>query len=133
MMTSVRLPESRQVWKPSVCAKTSIPTKAVDDAGDARQRLVGEFDHRDQAAVGGVFGQVDRRPHPQRQHDEQGEQDDVQGVQDGGQDAVGALEHAGGGGQELPADVGDAPHQHHPDDARHQSHDEDGARPRRRR
>jgi len=42
--------------------------------------------------------------------------DDIQGVEDGGQDAVGALEDAGGGGKEIPADVGDAPDEHQPDE-----------------
>ncbi len=39
--------------------------QTVEDAGDAGQRLVGELDHLDQTAVGGVFGQVDRCAHTQ--------------------------------------------------------------------
>ena len=35
----------------------------------------------------------------------------------------------GGGGKELPADVGDAPHQHHADDTGHQNHHQNGAGP----
>ncbi len=69
-MTSVRLPESRQVLKPSVWAKDQHPHQTVDDAWDARQRLVGELDHLNEAAVGGVLGQIDRRAHAQRQYDE---------------------------------------------------------------
>ena len=65
----------------------------------------------------------------QRQHDEQRQHDDIQRVEDGRQDAVRPLEDAGRGGQELPADVGQAPHQHHPDDARHQRHDQNGSGP----
>ena len=77
--------------------------KAVDDAGDARQRLIGELDDLDELPVGGILGQVDRRAHAQRKHDEQGQEDDIQRVEDGGQDAVGALEDAGGGGKEVPS------------------------------
>ena len=103
--------------------------QTIEDAGDAGQRLVGELDHLDQTAVGGVFGQVDRRAHTQRQHDEQGQQDDVQRVEDGRQDAVGAFQHAGRGGEEVPADVRHTAHQHHAQDARHQRHHQQGSRP----
>ena len=44
--------------------------QTIDDAGNARQRLVGELDHLNEAAVGGVLGQIDRRAHAQRQYDE---------------------------------------------------------------
>lgn len=44
--------------------------QTINDAWDARQRLVGELDHLNEAAVGGVLGQIDRRAHAQRQYDE---------------------------------------------------------------
>ena len=113
----------------------SIDEKSVsmmkDFVGTDVSRLVGELDDRDQLAVGGVFGQVDRRAHAQRQDDDQGEQDDVQGVDDGGQDAVGAAQDAGGGGQEGPVDMRQAADQHHADDAHHQDDDKDGCDPHR--
>jgi len=48
--------------------------KAVDDTGDACQRLIGELDDLDELPVGSVLGQVDRRAHAQRKHDEQGQE-----------------------------------------------------------
>ena len=44
--------------------------QTVDDAGDARQRFVGELDDLDEPPVGGVLGQVDRRAYAQRQYDQ---------------------------------------------------------------
>ena len=44
--------------------------QTVDDAGDARQRFVGELDDLDKPPVGGILGQVDRRAHTQRQYDQ---------------------------------------------------------------
>ena len=40
------------------------PHQTVNDTGDARQRLVGELDHRDDLAVLGVLGQVNGRATP---------------------------------------------------------------------
>ena len=98
--------------------------QTVNDTGDARQRLVGELDHRDYLAVLGVLGQVNGRAHTQRQYDQKRQQDDIQRVEDRRQDAVCALQHTGGGGQEFPADVRDAAHQHHAQNARHQYDDQ---------
>jgi len=44
-------------------------------------------------------------------------------------DAVGLFQHTGGGGKEFPADVGDAPHQHHADDPGNQHHHQHCAGP----
>ena len=44
--------------------------QTVDDAGDARQRFVGELNDLDEPPVGGVLGQVDRRAYAQRQYDQ---------------------------------------------------------------
>ena len=98
--------------------------QAIQDAGDACQGLVGKLDQGDQPPVGGVLGQIDRCTHAQRQHDQQCEQDHIQGVQDGRQDAVGAFQHAGGAGQKLPAELGHAPPQHDADDTCHQQDDQ---------
>jgi len=62
--------------------------QTVNDTGDARQRLVGELDHRDDLAVLGVLGQVNGRAHTQRQYDQKRQQDDIQRVEDRRQDAV---------------------------------------------
>ena len=90
MITSVRLPESRQVWKQCL-GEHQHPHQTVNDTGDARQRLVGELDHRDDLAVPGVLGQVNGRAHTQRQYDQKRQQDDIQRVEDRRQDAVRAF------------------------------------------
>ena len=51
--------------------------EAVDDAGDARQRLICELDDLNELPVGGVLCEVNCRAHAQRKDDEQGEQDDI--------------------------------------------------------
>ena len=51
--------------------------EAVDDAGDARKRLIRELDDLNELPVGGVLREVNCRAHAQRKDDEQGEQDDI--------------------------------------------------------
>ena len=75
--------------------------------------------------VGGVLGEVHRRPHAQGKGDAQGDAHHIQGVADGGQDAQSALEHRLGRGEELPAQLGDAP----PQDIAHQKHQQGAGDP----
>ena len=56
----------------------------------------------------GVLRQVDGGAHPQGQDHRQGHQDDVQGVEDVGQNADGVVDIAALGGEQAPADVGKA-------------------------
>ena len=83
--------------------------QGVQDRGDAGQSLGGELDGCDQLAVGGVLGQVDGGPHAQGQDDDQGDHDDIEGVLDGRQDAVGPLQDALLAGEEAPVQIGEAP------------------------
>ena len=85
-----------------------LPTKGVNDGGNARQRFRGKLDELHNPAVPCIFRQIDRRAHSQRQRQDQRDHNDVQGIVDGGQDAHGPTQDALRGGQEAPADPGDA-------------------------
>ena len=79
--------------------------QAEDDGGDARQRLGGKLNDLHHLAVGGVLRQIDGGANAQGQHDDHGHHDDIDGVEDVGQDADGILDIAGLRGQQLPGDV----------------------------
>ena len=92
--------------------KHQHPHKAVDDGRDAGEGFRRVLDDRHQTLICGVLGQIDRRPCPQRQDDQQGGKDDVDGVQNVRQDTDGVRQVAGFGGQQLPGQVGEARSQH---------------------
>ena len=101
--------------------------QTIDDAGDTGQGLGGELHHLDEGLAGGVLGQVDRRAHAQRQGDDQGQHNDVKGVEQVRQDADGVLNDTGFGGEKLPADVGDAPHKDVAQQSHQNGHGQEGA------
>ncbi len=107
-MTRVSAPASRRVLSPQQLAEEHHAHQPVEDGGDARQRLGGEFDDPHQPSAGCVFCQIDRRAHPQGQNDGQGEHDDIQRVEDVGQDADGVVEIALLRRDQLPGDAGQA-------------------------
>ena len=78
--------------------------------------------------VGGVLRQVDGGTHPQGQHNHHGQQHDIEGVEDVGQDADGIVDIAGLGGQQLPGDEGDAPVEDIADDQHQQGAGEEAAK-----
>ena len=82
--------------------------QAVDDGRDAGKGLRRVFDDGHQAFASGVLAEVDGRSHAQGQHDDEGRNDHVNGVENVRQDADGAGEVAGLGAQQLPGQVGNA-------------------------
>ena len=93
-------------------AEEHLPHQAVDDGGDAGQRLGGVFDDSHQLFVGGVLRQIHGGTHAQRQHHQQGGQHHADGADDIRQDADGVIQIAGLGAQQLPAQVRHALGQH---------------------
>ena len=61
-----------------------------------------------QPLVPGVLRQIHRSAHPQGQHHDESQDDDIQGVHQIGQDACGPFQRAGRRGQQFPSDVGQA-------------------------
>ena len=98
-------------------AEHQIAHKAVQNAGNARQRFGGEFDHTDQLFIGSILVQIHCGPHADGQHDQQREQDHVQCVKQKRQNALCALGYAGHAGDQLPADGRQALDHHIANDA----------------
>ena len=96
-------------FRPNSWQEEEHAHQAEDDGGDAGEGLGGKLDDGHHLAVAGVLRQVDGRAHAQGQDDDHGQENDIEGVEDVGQDADGVVDVAGLGGQQGPADVAQAP------------------------
>ena len=83
--------------------------QSVDDGGDAGEGLGGEFNDGHQLSVPGVLGEVNGGAHAQRQHDHQCGDDNIERVEDIGQNADVVRQVAGLGRDEVPRHMGKAP------------------------
>src|SRR5699024_10324555 len=100
--------------------------QGVDDGGDADQGLGGELDGGHQLVVGGVLRQVDGGAHAQGQHHDEGGNDDINGIHNGGADALDITDHALLRGQELRGEVGQSPVQDIAQQENEQGHHDGG-------
>ena len=89
----------------AIFAEDQHTDQAVDDRGDTRKRFRRIFDGGDKLFIRGVFVQIDRRAHAERQHDQKRCNDDIKRAQNVRQDADAVGKIAWRGGEHLPCDV----------------------------
>ena len=89
-----------------IVGKQKHTHKAVDDGGNTGEGLGGVLNDRDDLFIVGVLRQVDRRANAKGKHQNQGVDDDVQGIEDVRQNADAVGKVAGLGAEQLPCDVG---------------------------
>ena len=108
-------------------AEEHLAHQAVDNGGDAGQRLGGVLDNGHYPLVGGILRQVHGGADAQGQHHQQRGQHRADGGDDIRQDADGAVQIAGLGAQQLPTQVGHALDEHIDDEKHRQRAGNGGA------
>ena len=80
-----------------------------DNGGNPGEGLRGKLNGRHHLPVGGILRQVDGRTHPQREDNDHGQQNDIEGIEKVRQNADGVVDIAGLAGEQFPADVAQPP------------------------